>query len=56
MKLYRLPGAAIQVAMMLTCAAAYADEPKEKAGAAADSDLQTITVTATRDPVDKSYR
>lgn len=56
MKLYRLPGAAIQVAMMLACAAAYANQPQERAGAEADADLQTVTVTATRDPVDKSYR
>ena len=41
--------------MMLACTAAYANEPQEKAGAAADAD-QTITVIATRDPVDKSYR
>lgn len=45
----------MQVAMMLACVAAYADEPQEKAGAAADT-VPTITVSATRDPVEKSYR
>ncbi len=45
----------MQAAMMLACTAAYADEPREKAGAAADA-VQTVTVSRTRDPVDKSYR
>lgn len=45
----------MQVAMMLTCAAACANEPQEKTGAAADA-VPTVTITRTRDPVDKSYR
>jgi hypothetical protein len=45
----------MQVAMMLACTAAYANEPQEKAGAAADA-VPTVTVSRTRDPVDKSYR
>ncbi len=40
---------------MLAYIAACANEPQEKAGAAADA-VQTITVSRTRDPVDKSYR
>jgi hypothetical protein len=55
MKLLRLSRAAMQVAMMLACTAAYADEPQEKARAAADT-IPTITVSTTRDPVEKSYR
>ena len=46
----------MQIAMLLACTAACANEPEEKTGAAADADRQTITVVATRDPVDKSYR
>jgi len=46
----------MQAAMMLACAAAYADEPQDKPRAAAGADRQAVTVTATRDPVDKSYR
>ena len=45
----------MQVAMVLACTAAYADEPREKAGAAADT-VPTVTVSTARDPVEKSYR
>jgi hypothetical protein len=55
MKLFCLSSAAMQVAMTLACTAAYANEPQEKAGAAADA-VPTVTVSRTRDPVDKSYR
>jgi hypothetical protein len=56
-----LSRAAMQVAMMLACAAASANEPQEESGAATDAGRQmvtvtAVTVTATRDPVDKSYR
>jgi hypothetical protein len=51
MKWSRLPG----VAMLLVFAAAYASEPQEKKDVEADT-LPTVTVVATRDPVDKSYR
>ena len=46
----------MQVAITLACAAPYAGEAQEKAGAAADPGTPSVTVTATRDPVDKSYR
>jgi hypothetical protein len=46
----------MQVAMMLACTTAYANEPQEKARAAADTVLPTVTVGAMRNPVDKSYR
>jgi hypothetical protein len=55
MKLSCRSGAAIQVALLLACSAACATEPREQAGAAADA-VQTVTVSRTRDPVDKSYR
>jgi hypothetical protein len=42
--------------MLLACTAASAIEPPEKTGVAPDTSPQTIAVTATRDPVDKSYR
>jgi len=42
--------------MMLACAAACADEPQDKPRAAAGAERQAVMVTATRDPVDKSYR
>lgn len=45
----------MQAAMLLAGTAGYAGEPPEKAGAAADT-VQTVTVSRTRDPVDKSYR
>jgi hypothetical protein len=51
MKLSCLPGAA----MMLTFAVACAGEPLEKNDAEANT-LPAVTVVATRDPVDKSYR
>ena len=42
--------------MMLACTAiAYANEPLEKTGAAADA-VPAVAVVATRDPVDNSYR
>ena len=44
MRWFRSSGAALIFAMTLACAAAYANEP------------QAVEVTATRDPVDKSYR
>ncbi len=46
----------MQVAMMLACTAAYAGEPQERADAAANTVLPTVTVGAMRNPVDKSYR
>lgn len=55
MKLFYLSSAAMQVAMMLACTAAYADEPREKPGAAPDP-REFILVNGTRDPVNKSYR
>jgi hypothetical protein len=55
MKLFCLSSAAIHVAIMLACAAAYADEPREKAGAAPDP-REVIIINGTRDPVNKSYR
>jgi len=55
MKLFCLPRAAAHIAIVLTSTAAYADESQEKAGTAADA-VPTITVSSTRDPVDKSYR
>jgi hypothetical protein len=55
MNLLRLSSAAIQAAMMLACAAAYADEPRAKPGAAPDP-REFILVNGTRDPVNKSYR
>lgn len=55
MKLSCLRGAAMQVALMLACTAAWAAEPQAKAGPGADA-VQTITVSRTRNPVDKSYR
>ncbi len=55
MKLSCLRGAAMQVALMLACTAAWAAERQAKAGPGADA-VQTITVTRTRNPVDKSYR
>ncbi len=48
-------GVAMQVAMLLTCTAARADQPQDKAGAREDA-VPTITVSRMRDPVDKSYR
>lgn len=45
----------MHVAMMLACTAAYADEPREKAGAVPDP-REVIIVIGTRDPVNKSYR
>jgi hypothetical protein len=45
----------MQVAMLLACTTACANEPQEKAGAAAEA-VPTITVSRLRDPVDKSYR
>lgn len=47
--------AAMQVALLLTCAAASAAELQDKTGPRADA-VQTITVSRTRNPVDKSYR
>lgn len=41
--------------MLLACSAACAVESQEKAGSAADA-VTAVTVVATRDPVDKSYR
>ena len=41
--------------MLLTCTAARADQPQDKAGAPEDA-VPTITVSRMRDPVDKSYR
>ena len=55
MKLSCLSGAAMRVAMMLACTAAYADAPREKPGAAPDP-REFILVNGTRDPVNKSYR
>jgi hypothetical protein len=52
MKLHCLSG----VAMMLACTFAFAAEPQEKTGNAAGNVLPPVTVKATRDPVDKSYR
>ncbi len=45
----------MHVAMMLACAAACADEPREKPGVAPDP-REFILVNGTRDPVNKSYR
>ena len=45
----------MRVAILLACSAACATEPQEKAGAPADA-VQTVTVSRTRDPVEKSYR
>ena len=45
----------MQVAMMLACTPAYADEPREKPGVAPDP-REFVLVNGTRDPVDKSYR
>jgi len=55
MKMSMLSAAAMQVALSLACTAAYADAPQDAAGASADA-VPTITVSSTRDPVDKSYR
>ena len=55
MKLFCLSSAAMQVAMMLTCTAAYAGEPQEKNRRCAGP-REVIIVIGTRDPVDKSYR
>ena len=55
MKLYGLPSGAMQVALMLACATAVADEPREKPGATPDP-REFILVNGTRDPVNKSYR
>ncbi len=45
----------MQVAMMLACTAACADEPREQPGVAPDP-REFILVNGTRDPVNKSYR
>lgn len=45
----------MQIAMMLACTAAYADDPREKPGVAPDP-REVIIVSGTRDPVNKSYR
>ena len=55
MKLSFLSNAAIQIAMMLACTVAYADEPREKPSASPDP-REFILVNGTRDPVNKSYR
>jgi hypothetical protein len=55
MKSSCLAGAAIQAALMLACAAAFAAEPPDKAGAVPDP-REFILVNGTRDPVNKSYR
>lgn len=55
MKLSCLSSGALQAALLLSCTAACASEPLEKAGAATDA-VPAVTVVATRDPVDKSYR
>jgi len=52
----RLTCAVLQAAISLTCTVACAIEPADKARAAAGAALPSIVVTATRDPVDKSYR
>jgi len=46
----------LQATTMLACAGAYAIAPQENTGSAPESDRRAVTVTATRDPVDKSYR
>ena len=51
-----IAAAAIQVAMTLACATANAIEAQEKSGAATDAGAPAVIVTATRSPVDKSYR
>lgn len=45
----------MQAAMLLAAGAAFAGEPPGIAGPAAEA-VQTVTVSRTRDPVDKSYR
>jgi hypothetical protein len=56
MRLFSPSSAALQFAMVLACTAACADEAQKAAGAAVAPDTQAIVVTATRDPVGKSYR
>ncbi|MBE0614215.1 MAG: hypothetical protein IH604_11155 [Burkholderiales bacterium] len=55
MKMWRASSTAIRVAMLLVCAAAFADEPA-RAPAAAPDPREYILVNRTRDPVNKSYR
>jgi hypothetical protein len=52
----RPSSAALCFTIILACATAHAVEPQDRTGAAADTELPAVTVTATRDPVDKSYR
>ena len=55
MNLLCLSNTAMQVALVLACAAAYADEPAKKPAAEPDP-REFILVNGTRDPVNKSYR
>jgi hypothetical protein len=52
----RLSRVALPFAAILACTVACASEPREKTGAAAEVAVPAVTVLATRDPVDKSYR
>jgi hypothetical protein len=54
-KLLFLSSAAMQIAIVLACTAAYADEPRENPGAEPDP-REVVLVNGTRDPVNKSYR
>lgn len=56
MKARRLSVGLLQVVMMLACTATYALDTRENAGPAPDAGAQAVSVTATRNPVDKSYR
>jgi len=46
----------MQIAMVLACTLAIADQPQPKSGAEATDILPKVTVGSTRSPVDKSYR
>lgn len=56
MKVIFPSGGALRIAMLLASTAACAAGPQEKAGVPVNSTLPEVTVTALRDPVDKSYR
>lgn len=56
MRLFRLASAVMQCAIVLISGNVYAADPPEHARAPATTVLQTVEVTALRDPVVKSYR
>jgi hypothetical protein len=56
MKLFCLPVAAMQIAALLSCAAASADEPKQTTSTETPHVLPKVSVDSIRSPVDKSYR